>query len=107
MIRLIVIPRSGDKLFSLLVAKEAELRQKRRGTLYRSGPKKRGQEKWLHKKFPGWIKLQRRDDGNLAAVVRSRVTEMEWKLLTSLVGFLDRHFRSSISSMTISYERGK
>jgi hypothetical protein len=105
MIRLIVNPCSGDKLFSLLVAKEAELRQRGKGTLYRSGPKKRGQEKWLHKKFPGWIKLKRGDDGNVAVVVRSRVTDMEWKLLTSLVGFLHRHFRSSISSMTISYDR--
>ena len=86
LIRLTVIPRSGDNLFSLLVAKEAELIRNKRGTLYRSGPKNRGQEKWLHKKYPGWIKLQRRDDGTLAAVVRSRMSDMEWKLLTALVG---------------------
>jgi hypothetical protein len=74
-----------------------------------SGPKKPGQEKWSHKSenYPGWIKLQRRDDGTLAIAVQSNPISKEWQLLTSLVGFLDRHFRSSISSMTISYDRGK
>ena len=109
MVRLTVVPRSGDNLFSLLVAKEVELRRQGRGTLHRSGPKKPGQEKWSHKSenYPGWIKLQRRDDGTLAIAVQSNPISKEWQLLTSLVGFLDRHFRSSISSMTISYDRGK
>jgi hypothetical protein len=103
MIRLTVIPRFRDNLYGLLVAKEVELRRKARGTLHRSGPKKRGHDKWTHKTYSGWINLQRGVDGTLAATVRSR--DAEWKLLTSLIGFLDRHFRKQIASVTINYDR--
>jgi len=103
MIRLTVIPRSGVNLFGLLVGKELELRRKRRGTLHRSGPKRRGREKWTHSSYPGWVNLERRDDGTLAATVHSRAATSEWQLLRSLIGFLDRHFRDRISSVTINY----
>jgi hypothetical protein len=105
MIRLTVIPRLRENLLRLLVAKELELRRKGRGTLHRSGPKKPGHEKWTHTTYPGWINLQRSVDGTLAATVHSRAADDEWKLLTSLIGFLDRHFRSSIASVTINYDR--
>jgi hypothetical protein len=105
MIRLTVMPRSGDNLFSLLVAKEIELRRKGRGTLHRSGLKKRGLEKWTHNTYPGWIKLQHCVGGTLAAIVQSKATDSEWQLLRSLIGFMDRHFRSEIASVTISYDR--
>ena len=104
MIQLTVVPRSRSNLFGLLAAKELELRRKNMGTLHRSGPRKRGQDKWTHKKFPGWVSLQRGDAGSLAAKVHSRTAGDEWKLLTSVIGFLDRHFRKDIASVTISYE---
>ena len=103
MIRLTVIPRTRVKLFGLLVDKERELRGKGRGTLHRSGARKAGREKWTHASYPGWITLERDDDGKLAAAVHSRATDDEWKLLRSLIGFLDRHFRSDIASITITY----
>ena len=103
MIQLTVAPRSGDNLYRLLVAKELELRRRRRGTLHRSGPKKPGREKWTHASFPGRIDLQRGADGMLAATVRSR-PDAEWQLLTSLIGFLHRHFREQIASVTIRYD---
>ena len=104
MIRLTAIPRSRSNLYGLLIAKEIELRRKGRGTLHRSGPKKRGQEKWTHTTYPGWITLQKRVDGTLAAMVHSRAADAEWKLLRSVIGFLDRHFRAELSSVTINYE---
>ncbi len=103
MIRLTVTPRSRANLFGLLVGKELELRRKGRGTLHRSGPRKRGREKWTHSSYPGWVTLERRDDGMLAATVHSRATDSDWQLLRSLIGFLDRHFRDKIASVTISY----
>ena len=105
MIRLTVIPRLRENLLRLLVAKEIELRRKGRGTLHRSGPKKRGHEKWTHKTYAGWINLQRCVGGTLAATVQSKASDAEWQLLRSLIGFLDRHFREQIASVTINYDQ--
>lgn len=104
MIQLTVTPRARDNLYRLMVAKELDLRRRRRGTLHRSGPKRAGREKWTHASFPGRIDLQRGVDSTLAATVRSR-PDIEWKLLTSLIGFLHRHFRERISTVTIKYDR--
>src|SRR5262245_15756360 len=101
MIRLTVVPRTRVNLFGLLVGKERDLRRKGRGTLHRSGARKAGRERWTHASYPGWIILERDDDGKLAASVHSRATDDEWKLLRSLIGFLDRHFRERIASITI------
>jgi hypothetical protein len=103
MIRLTVTPRSRDNLFRLLIAKELDLRRRGRGTLHRSGPKKAGREKWTHTSYPGRITLQRGVDDTLAATVQSK-PDTEWQLLRSLIGFLDRHFRKKIASVTITYD---
>jgi hypothetical protein len=103
MIRLTVTPRSRDNLFQLLVGKELELRNNPRATLHRSGPKKAGREKWTHKAYSGWINLQRGDSGTLEATLHSKASDGEWQLLRSLIGFLDRHFRKQIASVTIHY----
>jgi len=101
MIRLTVTPRRRDDLYRLMVGKELELRRKGRGTLHRSGARKPGRDKWTHKAYPGSVTLQRGDDGALAATVQSK--DDEWQLLRSLIGFLDRHFRKNIASVTINY----
>ena len=107
MIRLTVIPREGEDIYGLLTKKEVDLRRKKQGTLHRAGAKTRGKDKWAHRSFPGWINLQRCIGGTLAATVQSRAAEAEWQLLTSFIGFLDRHFRDEIASVTISYDRSK
>jgi hypothetical protein len=103
MIRVTAIPNEGVNLYSLLTKKEVALRQKGQGTLHRSGNKMAGTEKWKHASFAGWITLQRCIGGTLAAVVQSKVPQEEWQLLTSFVGFLDRHFREHIATITICY----
>src|SRR2546428_14174710 len=105
MIRLTVIPREGANLYNLLTRKEIALRRKNQGTLHRSGGKKAGTEMWKHSSYQGWITLQRCIGGTLAAVVHLKGPDTEWLLLESLVGFLDRHFRDQIASVTISYSR--
>ena len=104
MIRVTVSPREGDNLYRLLTHKEIELRKKNQGTLHRIGGRKAGVEKWRHSTYAGRIKLQRCIGGTLAAIVQSKAPDAEWQLLTSLIGFLDRHFREQISSVTISYD---
>jgi hypothetical protein len=104
MIRVTVISKLGINLYSLLTNKEVALRRKKQGTLHRSGNKKAGTEKWTHKSYVGWITLQRCIGGTLAAVVQSKAPQEEWQLLTSFVGFLDRHFRDHITTITICYD---
>ena len=104
MIRVTAIPKEGKNLYSLLTKKEVALRRKNQGTLHRSGGKKAGTEKWTHASFPGWITLQRCIGGTLVAVVQAKVPLEEWQLLTSFVGFLDRHFRDHIATITICYD---
>jgi hypothetical protein len=105
LIRLTIIPREGKHLYGLLTAKEVELRRKKQGTLHRHGRKKAGAEKWTHEKYAGWINLQNCVGGTVVAVVQSRAPDAEWQLLSSFIGFLDRHFRQEIGTVTISYDQ--
>ncbi len=104
MIKLSVIPRERQSLYSILVRKELELRRKNKGTLFRCGPKRRKEEKWRHTNRNGWIRFQEALGGILVATVQARDSDEEWMLLNSFVGFLDRHFRKDVSSITIHYE---
>ncbi len=104
MITLTVIPRNQENLYSLLVKKEVDLRRNRQGTLHRHGGKKRHQDKWVHKSFSGAVKFQKCLGETLVALVHSRDEADEWKLLSSFVGFLHRHFKDYISSITLTYE---
>jgi hypothetical protein len=104
MIGVTAIPKDGINLYGLLTKKEVALRRKNQGTLHRSGNKKAGTEKWTHKTYAGWITLQRCVGGTLAIVVQSKAPNDEWQLLTSFVGFLDRHFRDHIATINICYD---
>jgi hypothetical protein len=103
MIRVTVIPRTSDNIYGLLVSKEMELRQKNQGTLHRKGEKKSGVEKWTHLTYPGWIRFQKCLGGMLVVLIQSKKEEYEWQLLSSFIGFLDRHFRGELASVTITY----
>ena len=104
MIRVTVTPRQNEGLYGLLVKKEIQLRKQNQGTLHRKGPKKLGDEKWVHAKYPGWIRFQRCIGGVVVAQVQSKTPDFEWQLLSSFIGFLDRHFRDEISSIGLCYE---
>src|SRR5581483_4958766 len=103
MLTVTVTPRADVYVYGLLVKKEVELRKSGRGTLRRRGDKRRGTDKWVHSSYPGWIRYQQCLGGVAVATIQSKTTRDEWQLLSSFVGFLDRHFRSQIRSVTISY----
>ena len=103
MIRVTITPRAAADVYGLLVKKEIDLRRKNTGTLHRSGAKKRGEDKWKHSSYPGWIRFRQGLGGVATAAIQSKSPNEEWQLLTSLIGFLDRHFRSDIANITISY----
>jgi hypothetical protein len=106
-IRLTVIPSEGANLYRLLTRKEVGSRKRNQGTLHRAAAKKAGTEEWKHASYAGWITLQRCIGGTVAAVVQSKAPDTAWQLLTSLVGFLDRHFRDDAASVTFSYDRSE
>ena len=105
MITVTVTPRDRENLYGLLIQKEVALRKSNKGTLHRASSKKKNFEKWVHNSFSGWINLQKCLGGVTVAIVQSRSPDLEWQLLTSFVGFLDRHFREAIASINLSYGR--
>jgi hypothetical protein len=103
MIRVTVTPKDDANIYGLMVKKEVQLRQKNQGTLHRKGGKKRGEEKWVHNSYAGWIRFEKSLGGVAVALVQSKTPDAEWQLLSSLIGFLDRHFRGDIGAVNISY----
>ena len=107
MIKVMIIPRAGENVYALLVRKERELRENRKGTLHRTGRKRKDFEKWTHTSYPGSIRLQNCLEGIAAAAIQCKKPNEEWQLMKSFVGFLDRHFRGNISSIFINYGDSK
>jgi hypothetical protein len=98
-----IIPSQDFRLFGAMVKKEIELSKKNQGTFYRSGPKRKDEAKWSHKKFKGWINLQRSSGEVVVVEVQSRAQSEEWQLFHALLGWLDRHFRQQIWAINIQY----
>ena len=103
MIKVIVTPRTDGDIYALLVKKEVELRKINRGTLHRTGPKRKDKEKWIHTSYNGWIQFQRCIGGVMVALIQARNRQEEWQLLTSFIRFLDRHFRDELSGINLHY----
>lgn len=40
----------------------------------------------------------------MVAEVKARNAKDEWQLLSSFIGFLDRHFREELASITLTYD---
>lgn len=104
MIKVAVIPQHKANIYSLLVQKELSLRKANQGTLHRSGGKKKNEDKWVHNTYHGWIRFQHCLGGTMVALVQAKNADEEWQLLTSFIGFLDRHFRDSIANINLSYD---
>ena len=98
-----ITPRLRIRLYAALVKKEADIRGKGRGTFFRVGRKTAAQAEWKHKKFQGSIRLARGDAEAVTARVRSRKSEEERKLLSSFLGFVDRHCGEGVSTIMIEY----
>jgi len=105
MIRLIqIVPSTDSRLFGQMVKKELNLYRRNQGTFYRSGAKQRNQAKWSHKRYKGWLKLQRGEGEVVIAEVRSlSKTDDGWQLLQAFLGWLDRHFGKQIMAINIQY----
>jgi hypothetical protein len=98
-----ISPRDHARLFDVLVTKEAAIRKKGRGTYVRVGPKRAGSARWRHKLYKGSVHLKRDAAQLIVATVRASTPETERKLLSSFLGFVDRHSQQQIASITIHY----
>lgn len=90
-------------IYAVLVKKEVQLRKSNRGTLHRAGPKRKDRDKWIHASYNGWIQFQRCIGGVMVTLIQAKNSQEEWQLLSSFIGFLDRHFREEISGVSLHY----
>ncbi len=100
MTQLHVIPIDGFNLYAALTKKETELRRRDIGTWRRSGRRVKDRTKWTHTRYPGYVKIAR----GMGELVQLEVqADVEWQLVDSILGFLDRHFGEDIQSIHIFY----
>jgi len=94
-----VVPIDNDEPSLKVLLKQTERRLRGKGTTLirdREG-------RWIHAKYPGWIKWDLALGGILVAEIKSKIPDAEWKLLRSFIGYLERHLGEYIDSITISY----
>ena len=98
-----IVPRQRRRLYATLVAKEEAIRKRGRGTYVRAGRKRRDVARWKQKNYSGSVELKRGDEEIVTAHVRSAKPEDERKLLSSFLGFVDRHSGDQVATITIHY----
>jgi hypothetical protein len=98
-----IVPRPRARLFGTLVAREAAIRKAGRGTYMRVGRKSASAARWKHKKYAGSVELKRGDGEHVTAKIRAAPPEIERRLLSSFLGFVDRHSGDQVDTITIRY----
>jgi hypothetical protein len=88
-----------------MIRKQAEIRRGGRGTFSRAGARRRNTARWTHVRYKGSVSLE---PGLLEAVevaIKSPERGDEARLLSSFLGWLDRHFGEQLSSINIQYQQ--
>jgi hypothetical protein len=98
-----ITPRPRAQLFGTLVDKEAAIRRKGRGTYERVGRKSSTAARWRHKMYGGSVQLKRGPTEAITARIRASAPEAERRLLSSFLGFVDRHSDDKVAMITIHY----
>ena len=98
-----IVPHHRTRLYGVLVAKEAAIRKSGRGTYSRVGRRSLGSARWKHKMYKGTVALSRGDAEVVTAKVRASTPEDERRLLSSFLGFVDRHSGDQVDTITIRY----
>jgi hypothetical protein len=99
-----IVPRDGTRLYGAMVKKQAEIRKAGRGTFLRAAARKRNAARWTHVRYKGSIRLEPGASDAVKAEVKSPVRGDEARLLSSFLGWLDRHFGDQLSSVTVQYQ---
>jgi hypothetical protein len=98
-----IVPRRGTGLYGAMVRRQAEIRKNGRGTFVRGRSKTRSAAHWTHVRYKGSIDLKPGETDAVSARIRSSDHGDEARLLSSFLGWLDRHFGNQISSVNIQY----
>jgi hypothetical protein len=98
-----IIPRPRARLFGTLVDKEAAIRRNGKGTYERVGRKSATAARWRHKMYGGSVALKRDKSETITARIRAAAPEAERRLLSSFLGFVDRHSQDQVATITIHY----
>jgi hypothetical protein len=100
-----IVPRDDTRLYGAMVKKQAEIRKSGRGTFSRVGARKRNAARWGHVRYKGSINLKAGLSGAVNVEIRSPEPGDEARLLSSFLGWLDRHFGEHVSSVNIQYQQ--
>lgn len=98
-------PRGKTHLFGAMLKKQAEIRRGGRGTFSRAGARRTGAARWTHVRYRGSIDLKPEATDAVSARITSPDRGDEARLLSSFLGWLDRHFGNELSSVNIQYQR--
>jgi hypothetical protein len=98
-----IVPRDGGSLYGAMIKKQAEIRRRGRGTFSRAGAKKRNAARWTHVRYKGSVSLEPGSADAVDVAIKSPERGDEARLLSSFLGWLDRHFGKHIASVNIEY----
>lgn len=105
MITITVHSRNDEKLYSLLINKEYELRTKKRGSfIRRSGKSRLSKDIWVHKKYTGWVKFNKGINGSISCSTQTKNEGDEWQIFEAFISFLQRYFHKQIASINITFD---
>jgi len=100
-----IVPRGGTRLYGAMIKKQAEIRRGGRGTFSRAGARKRNAARWTHVRYKGSINLEPGLSEAVEVAIKSPERGDEARLLSSFLGWLDRHFGDRLSSVNIQYQQ--
>jgi hypothetical protein len=99
-----IVPRDGTGLYGAVIKKQAEIRKGGRGTFMRASAGKRA-ARWTHLRYKGSLKLAPGSANAVEVEIKSPERGDEARLLSSFLGWMDRHFGDRLSSVNIQYRR--
>jgi hypothetical protein len=99
-----IVPRGRTQLYGAIIKKQAEIRRAGRGTFSRAAARKRNAARWTHVRYKGSIKLEPGLAEGVKVEIKSPERGDEARLLSSFLGWLDRHFGDQLSTVNIQYQ---
>jgi len=100
-----VISRDGGHLYGAMIRKQAEIHRNGRGTFVRARARKRNAARWTHVRYKGSISFESVPPEEVEVTIQSPNRGNEARLLSSFLGWLDRHFGKQLSSIKIEYRQ--
>jgi len=100
-----IVPREGTRLYGAIIKKQAEIRRSGRGTFSRAKARRRKATRWTHVRYKGSVNLEPGLSEAVEVAISSPERGDEARLLSSFLGWLDRHFGEHLSSVSIKYRQ--